>query len=124
MNHPGKSRPERFLHLYDRGYTATAIARMYGIEEAVVRDALNGLMIDYAPGHKPVPRQTRRVAPRPLSKPARAAELVYAEPPRPQRSWCGQCERLVCAAEARQCSSRWCKSTHRLADTIVAEMTA
>jgi len=100
-----KSQAERFLHLYERGYSAAEVAAMYQVRFQVVRDALDELGVDYPPGPKPKPVSAPVLRSVPVSRP-----VAVAAPRSTERVWCAQCDRLVYAGEVSACQSRFCKA--------------
>lgn len=44
------------------------------------------------------------------AKPVRASEPIVFRPPPALKTFCGQCERRVAAAESASCTSRFCKA--------------
>lgn len=80
------------------------VATRFGVGKSAVARAFR----DWGLETRPVGWNARTAKPR-RPKPVEKSIAVIPrwQPPRP---WCGQCERRVSAAEARQCSSQWCKA--------------
>jgi hypothetical protein len=113
----GISFRDKFRHLYERGYSISAICTLCRVSRGMATDILAHNGYPDAAEHHPNPivetveaaKKRRAIGQVDGDYVAKARPVVARLDPM-QRCWCAQCDRNVLIAEARQCARAFCKA--------------